>query len=598
MKKLGYLEIRELYLKHLKENGHTIIPSASIIPENDPTLLFINAGVTPLVPFIMGEEHPGGVRISNAQRCVRTIDLDVVGDNTHGTTFEMLGNWSLGDYFKEEALNITFKFITEKLKISPENIYVSVFEGNEVASIDQESIEIWSEIFKANGIEPTVGKNCRIQPLSASANWWGIDGGGPCGPTSEIFIDINENPNEIGDLENDDQRYIELGNNVFMQFFRDGDDISPLPRNNVDFGGGLDRMAATIQGVESFYDTDIFLPILNKVKELTNTGATEDSLIKSQRIIVDHIKAATWMVADGVEPSNTERGYILRRIIRRAIRQARTLGMDEGFTREVALIALQQFTPIYERLNTDAERIIQVIYDEEQKFNKTIENGLKQFERSLNQNGIITGEEAFRLYETYGFPIEITEELAEENGHSVDRISFDEAMKSHREKSQSASKGMFKGGLADTSEESTKLHTATHLLLAALYQILGDHIYQKGSNITPERLRLDFPNDAKLTPEQVEEVENLVNEQIKKDLSITWKEMSKDAALELVPYAAFADKYGEVVKVYTIGDESAPFSIEICNGPHVESTGKLGVFKIKKQENVGAGIKRIKAILN
>lgn len=598
MKKLGYLEIRELYLKHLESYGHTIIPSAPVVPENDPTLLFINAGVTPLVPFIMGEVHPGGTRLANSQRCVRTIDIDSVGDNTHGTTFEMLGNWSLGDYFKEEALKITFTFMVDVLEIPVEDIYVSVFEGNEVSPQDDKSIEIWSKIFKDHGVEPTVGKNCRIQPLSASSNWWGIDGGGPCGPTSEIFIDVESNPNQIGDLEADGQRYIELGNNVFMQFLREGDSITPLSRNNVDFGGGLDRLVLTIQGVESIFDTDIFVPIMDKVRELTKeTKLNEKEKVRAQRIIVDHIKAATWMVADGVEPSNTERGYILRRLIRRAVRQARLLGIEDGFTQEVSRVALSQFMTIYDRLSTDAERIIETIHKEEVKFNKTINNGLKQFEKSVGENNAISGVEAFRLYETYGFPIEITQELASERGISVDVEAFNEAMKQHRELSQTASRGMFKGGLADASDESTKLHTATHLLLAALYKIAGDHIYQKGSNITPDRLRLDFPNAEKLTPEQIQEIENMVNDQIKKDLPITMVEMSKADALAKVPYAAFADKYGDIVKVYTIGDESAPFSIEICNGPHVERTGLLGKFKITKQENVGAGIKRIKAEL-
>lgn len=587
MKNIPYLEIRKRYLEHLKKHNHTIIPSASLVPENNPSVLFVNAGMFPLIPYLTGEQHPSGVRLANSQRCLRTIDIDSVGDATHLTTFEMLGNWSLNDYFKEEAIRITVEFFVDELGFDFDKISASVFKGDENAPMDEVSIEVWKKIFKERGKDAKVGEDELIRPLGRDDNWWEPDGGGPCGPDSEIFFDMG------GAL-------VELGNNVFMEYLKQDDKYGPLGRHNVDFGGGLDRLAMISQGVSSVYETDIYLPILQKVKELS-----KEDFIRSQRIVADHIKAATWIIADGVVPGRTQREYILRRLIRRAIRHGKILGIEGNFTKEVAEIAITQFSPVHENLEVNRENILKVIDEEETKFNQTVERGLKEFEKIFaslsdkefkNENG-----ETFKLYETYGFPLEMSIEELNSKGVKFEeeeiRGRHEEAFNAHQEKSRESSKGLFKGGLADTSEMSTKYHTATHLLLAALYKVLGSHIQQRGSNITPERLRLDFPNDAKLTDEQLREVEDMVNKAISDGLEVKFEEMPKDEALKRAPYAAFGEKYADIVKLYTIGSPENPFSVEICGGPHVENTNELGHFKIVKQENVGAGVKRIKAVL-
>lgn len=602
MKKLGYLEIREKYLSFMKKNGHAILPSASIVPENDPTVLFANAGMFPLVPFLLGEKHPEGTRLANSQRCIRTVDIDEVGDLVHLTAFEMLGNWSLNDYFKDEAISLTIRFLVEELGFDINKIYGSVFEGNNDAPVDDEAIKVWQKIFKGYGIEAKFGANERIQPFNKKENWWELAGGGPCGPDAEIFIDTGKEPSvENSNLSTDGIKYIELGNNVFMQYLKDGDNYTPLGKHNVDFGGGLDRWAMILQGKDSVWEIDIYKPIMEKIEELS----TNSDEIKSKRIVVDHIKAATWIIADGVLPGRTEREYILRRLIRRAVRHGRVLGIKGEFTRVIGDLALTQFAPIYDVLESDREQILNILEEEEKKFNKTLEKGLREVEKLVEEVSDKSFKnlkgESFKLFETYGFPPELLIEELEKLEIDVDKDQFwsahEKAFKAHQDKSRSASKGMFKGGLADSSEESTKLHTATHLLLAALYKVLGDHIFQKGSNITAERLRLDFPNEAKLTPEQVLEVEDLVNEQIEKALPIDFIEMPKDDALTKVPYAAFSEKYSDIVKVYTIGEGDDIFSVEICNGPHVDNTSKLGTFKITKQKNVGAEVKRIKAVI-
>ena len=584
MKKLTYKEIRDKYIEFFKSQNHSEIPSSTLVPEDDPSVLFVNAGMFPLVPFLQGEEHPQGKRLTNSQRCLRTGDIEEVGDAYHCTTFEMLGNWSLNDYFKKEAINMTVKFFIEELEMEPERIYASIFEGEGEIPQDDESIEIWKEIFEKYNIEPTVGKEGRIRPLNREENWWGLPSGGPCGPDSEIFYKANN-----GEL-------VEVGNNVFMQYLLENGEYKPLGRHNVDFGGGLDRLTAVSQNVDSVFETDIYKPILDKVKEL----ATED-ILESERVITDHIKAATWIIMDGVVPGKSEQAYILRRIIRRAIRHGKKLGIENMFTREVGEIAIEQFKVIWPQLDKQKEHILNTLEEEEKKFNKTLKQGLKELEKVIEGNQQITGDISFKLYETYGFPIEITLEELHSRGIEINeeefKKNFETAKKQHQEQSRTASAGLFKGGLADTSEMSTKYHTTTHLLLAALREVLGDHVYQKGSNITPERLRLDYPNDSKLTPEQVEKVEQIVNEQIEKGLEISYEELPKEEALKLVPFAAFSEKYGDIIKVYYIGPKNNPFSVEICNGPHVSNISELGKFKIKKQENVGAGIKRIKAIL-
>jgi alanyl-tRNA synthetase len=604
---MTYKEIREKYIKFFKDNGHEEIPSAPLVPEDDPSVLFVNAGMFPLVPFLKGESHPKGTRLVNSQRSLRTGDIDLVGDAFHCTTFEMLGNWSLNDYFKKEAITLTVRFFVEELGLDINKIYATVFEGEGNIPQDSESIEVWKEIYKSYGIEANVGKGERIEPLGREDNWWGLATGGPCGPDSEIFYKLDN-----GEL-------VEIGNNVFMEYLLDSGEYKPLGRHNVDFGGGLDRIAAMMQGVNSFYETDIYKPIFDKVISLS-----KEDILESQRVITDHIKAATWVVMDGVLPSKSEQGYILRRLIRRSVRHGKKLGIEDLFTREVADIAIEQFKTIWPQLEEQKEHILNVIEEEEKAFNKTINDGLKMFDRKLvkvnftdyvnisdqikikndtgsNEIKIPTGNEAFSLYETYGFPIEMIIEELEKRNIPFDKETFikdfETAKQSHQEQSRSASAGMFKGGLADNSEMSTKYHTTTHLLLAALRKVLGDHVYQKGSNITPERLRLDFPNESKLTQEQVNEVENIINDVIEQGLDISFEEVEKEKALEMVPFAAFSEKYGDMVKVYTVGPKENPFSVEICNGPHVSNTKELGHFRIVKQENVAAGVKRIKAIL-
>ena len=594
MKNLSYNQIWQKYIEFFEKHGHQAIPSSPLVPENDPSVLFVNAGMFPLVPFLNGQEHPKGNRLVNIQRCIRTGDIDEVGDAFHCTAFIMLGNWSLNDYFKKEAIEMTVEFFVEELGLDINNIYASVFEGDNNAPQDTESIEVWKEIFSRYNIDAKVGKEERIQPFGKKENWWGLESGGPCGPDSEIFYDTGtEKCGDECNVSCNCGKYVEIGNNVFMQYLKTGEQILPLGRHNVDFGGGLERLAGLLQSVDSVYEIDTYRPITEKVR-----GLSKVENIESQRIIVDHLKAATWIVMDGVEPSRSQQGYILRRLIRRAIRHGKKLGIEKPFTREVAEIAIEQFKDTWEELATQKEHILNIIEEEEIKFGKTLNSGLRVLEKMLKKNSQVTGKDAFLLYETYGLPLELTEEILKEKEIGIEnREDFKKAEEEHQEKSRTASKGLFKGGLADTSEMSTKYHTASHLLLAALRKVLGNHVYQKGSNITPERLRMDYPNDAHLTDEQVKEVEDMVNEQIKKGLTVGKKEMPKEEALKVVPFAAFSERYPDIVNVYYIGPEENPFSIEICNGPHVENIKDLGIFKISKQENVGAGVKRIKAVL-
>ena len=580
MKNLKYKDIREKYIQFFVKNNHKEIPSAPLVPEDDPSVLFVNAGMFPLVPFLKGAKHPAGNRLVNSQRCIRTVDIDIVGDPYHLTALEMLGNWSLNDYFKKEAIKLTVEFFVEELGLDINSIYATVFEGEEDIPLDTKSIEIWKEIFHSYGIEARVGKGERIEPKGRKENWWGLESGGPCGPDSEIFY---KTENEL----------VEIGNNVFMEYLLEDGVYKPLGRHNVDFGGGLDRITAMIQQVDSVFETDIHMPILQRVKDIS-----KKELIESERIVTDHIKAATWIIMDGVIPGNSKQGYVLRRLIRRAVRHGKNLNIDKMFTKEIAEIAIDQFKSIYPNLEKEKEHILRVIDEEERKFNQTIENGLKILEEMLEEKSQITGQDAFTLYETYGFPIEITEEILKEKGLKIKNLEgFEQAKDEHIKKSRTAAAGMFKGGLADTSEKTVQYHTATHLLLAALRKVLGEHIYQKGSNITTERLRLDYPADEKLTENQIKEVEDIVNQAIIKAYDVSFKEMLKEEALQLVPFAAFNEKYGDKVKVYYVGPQDKPFSTEICNGPHVKNTSELGKFRIKKQENIGSSTKRIKAVL-
>ena len=594
MRNLTYSDLKREYLQFFKSKNHAEIPSASLIPEDDPSVLFVNAGMFPLVPFLKGEKHPLGNRLTNSQRCLRTGDIEEVGDAFHCTTFEMLGNWSLNDYFKREAIEMTMEFFVEVLGIDITKVYASVFAGEESIPKDSLSTEVWKEIFSKYGINARVGKGERIQEFGKDNNWWGLSTGGPCGPDSEIFFDTDKKPcGDNCDISCNCGKYIEIGNNVFMEYLLENGAYLPLGKHNVDFGGGLERLVMISQNVDSFYDIDIYKPILEKVKLLSKIQN-----IQSQRVVVDHIKASTWIIADGITPSNTMQGYILRRLIRRSMRHARILGIESDFVSIVGNICINQFREAFPKLEEKRDEILNTLELEEKKFNKTLEKGLKELDVLIKRNTVISGEDIFRMYETYGLPKEVTEEILKEKNVNISDIdTFEKAKLEHQKRSQTSSAGIFKGGLADTSEMSTKYHTTSHLLLSALRKVLGEHVYQKGSNITPDRLRLDFPNKNRLTDEQIKDIETLVNNAIEQSLSVTYEEVTKEEALKLVPFAAFEEKYGDTVKLYTIGNPDNPFSIEICNGPHVSNTSVLGKFKIVKQESVGAGIKRIKAIL-
>ena len=589
MKHLTGAELRNLYIEFFKQNGHTEIKSAPLVPEHDPTVLFTTAGMHPLVPFLLGEKHPGGKRLVNYQKCIRTGDIEEVGNPTHLTFFEMLGNWSLGDYFKEEAIQWSYEFLTGShwLDIDPGRIAISVFEGDDDAPRDEEAAQIW--------LRAGIPKE-RVFYLPKSENWWGPAGQtGPCGPDTEMFFITDAKPNgPDSNPANDTARYIEIWNDVFMQYNKNADGTySLLEQKNVDTGMGLERTTAVLQGKTDNYETELFSPIMDKVAELAKT---ED--LRMRRIITDHIRAAAFMIADGVLPLNVDQGYVLRRIIRRAIRFGKRLGIDERFTARIAEVVIGIFGDVYQELSQNSEKITHALSEEEDKFEKTLPKGIKEFERIRDRlakkgENTIPGGEAFELYATYGFPIEMTQDMADENGLIVDMEGFDAASRKHQELSRAGAEQRFSGGLADQSEKTTRLHTATHLLQAALRKVLGDHVYQKGSNITAERLRFDFSHPEKMTAEQKVEVERLVNEVIQQSVEVTIEEMTVDEANEAGAIGVFEAKYGEKVKVYSVGD----FSKEICGGPHVKNVSELGAFKIKKEESSSAGVRRIKAVL-
>lgn len=598
-------ELRTKYLEFFKLKGHRIIPSASVVPENDPTVLFTTAGMHPLVPYLMGEIHPQGKRLVDSQKCIRTGDIDDVGDNRHCTFFEMLGNWSLGDYFKKEAIAWSWEFLTDEkwLGLDPKRIYVTVFAGDENSSADNESIEAWKEQFKNAGIEAEVcGENekakvdSRIFLLGAKDNWWGPAGEtGPCGPCSEMFYDVRPEEGALTGKTHeqwvDEFRIMEIWNDVFMEFNK----VAPgkferMAHQNVDTGMGLERTITVLSGKENVFDTDLFLPIIAKIEELSEKKYSDgnEEIKKSMRIIADHIKASVFIIADGIEPSNTERGYVLRRLIRRAIRQGHLLGISNHFVVEIAKVIQKMYGEVYPEILK--EKVLSELQKEEDKFRKTLENGLREFEKYKELNGKV----AFDLYQTYGFPIELTKELAKEKNIEVNEEEFNKELKKHQDLSRTASAGMFKGGLADNKEETTQLHTAAHLMLAGLRKVLGEHVHQKGSNINGERLRFDFSHGEKMTDEEKKAVENYVNEAISAKIPVEMKEMSLDEAKANGAEGAFENKYGEVVKVYKIEG----YSNEICGGPHVENTGDIkGVFKIVKEESSSAGVRRIKAVI-
>ncbi|MFW6250825.1 MAG: alanine--tRNA ligase [Alkalispirochaetaceae bacterium] len=590
-------ELRRKYIDFFKSKGHAEISGASLIPENDPTVLFTTAGMHPLVPYILGQEHPAGNRLVNYQKCIRTGDIEEVGDTSHLTFFEMLGNWSLGDYFKDGAIKMSYEFLTseEWLGISPEKISVTVFAGDEEVPADEESASIWESL----GIPRE-----RIHFLSRKDNWWGPAGQtGPCGPDSEMFVDTGVEGSRESRPGVSDGKWLEIWNDVFMQYNKQADGTyTKLERTCVDTGMGIERTIAILQGKKSVYDTEVFQPIIHAIERVSGTtyGGSASDQDRSIRIIADHVRTGTFILGDekSVTPSNVGQGYILRRLIRRAVRHGRKLGLDGPFLTEPAKEVLQIYTGPYPILEQHRDLILTELHKEEEKFLTTLQKGEREFEKLLpnllkSKEKVIPGRIAFKLYDTYGFPVEITEELASEHGLTVDRTGFDAAFAKHQELSKSDTKTTFKGGLADHSEQTTKLHTATHLMHQALRDVLGTHVSQKGSNITPERLRFDFSHPEKMSPEQVREVEEIVNEKIREDLPVTVETKSLEEARKEGALAFFGDKYDEVVKVYSIGD----YSKEVCGGPHVERTGQIGSFRILKEQSSSQGVRRIKAVV-
>ena len=594
MKKMTSGELRSMWLNFFESKGHAVIPSASVIPENDPTVLFTTAGMHPLVPYLLGSKHPAGTRLTDVQKCIRTGDIDEVGDASHLTFFEMLGNWSLGDYFKKEMIAWSWEFLTspEYLGLDKDKLAFTVFEGEGDIPRDEEAANYWME----NGV-----KKENIYFLPREHNWWGPAGQtGPCGPDTEMFI-IKDQPPCGPDCSPACScgRFLEIWNDVFMQYNKQKDGtFIPLKQKNVDTGMGLERTICVLTGKKTVYETDAFTDILAKIAELSGKeyGADEETT-KAFRIIADHMRTSTFILGDdrGVSPSNTDQGYILRRLIRRAVRYGMQLGMPDGFTCEIAKVIINQYKNAYPELERNAAFVIDQLTLEEGRFARTLKQGNKEFDKVASRaaDGKIDGETAFHLYDTYGFPIEMTVELAKERNLTVDTAGFEEAFRKHQELSHQGAEQKFKGGLADTSEETARLHTATHLLHAALRKVLGDEVAQKGSNITAERLRFDFSFGRKVTKDELAQVEKMVNEAIQAKVPVVCEEMTVPEAKEKGAIGLFESKYGEKVRTYKMGD----YSFEICGGPHAQNTGDLGTFKIQKEESSSAGVRRIKAVL-
>jgi len=617
-------DIRKKYIEFFKARGHKEIKSASLVPENDPTTLFTSSGMQPLVSYLLGQPHPLGKRLVDSQKCFRSQDIDEVGDTSHTTFFEMLGNWSLGDYFKEDQLRWLFTFLTDELRLEPYKLYVTVFKGDKNIRVDKgsviqsltpdvESVDIWKRLFKEKGIEAK--ENERIYYYPAGNNWWSRTGepenmpvGEPGGPDSEVFYDFGEELklHEHSKYKNEKchpncqcGRFMEIGNSVFMQYQKQADgSLKELKQKSVDFGGGLERLTAAVNNLQDIFLIDSFFPIIHAIENVTNIQYGKDvEQTKAMRVIADHMKAAVFMIADGVVPGNKAQGYFLRRLIRRSLLYSKQLGIWnkwDYFGDLVAPIA-SEYETIYPNVSQKQKEIRDMILDEAKRFGKTVDKGLKEIEKL----DTISGKDAFILYETYGFPWELTQEIVTKKGQKIDREEFEKEFLKHKELSRTASSGMFKGGLADTSVETTKLHTATHLLHQALRMVLGNHVSQKGSNITVERLRFDFSHPKKVTDEELKKTEAIVNEKIKENLPVTYEEMDKDEALKRGALGFFVEKYGDRVKVYTVGDPKGNyFSREICGGPHVNFTGELGHFTIIKEESAASGIRRIYARLD
>jgi alanyl-tRNA synthetase len=638
-------EIRKKYLEFFAGKGHKVLPRALLVPQDDPTTLFTGSGMQPLVPYLLGVEHPEGRRLTDSQTCFRADDMDEVGDNRHTTFFEMLGNWSLGDYFKAEQLPWFWEFLTKEIGLKPEKLYVSCFIGDEKAGVpkDTESAEIWKKLFADAGIEAKdvdsnpeqeMPEGTRIFYYDASKNWWSREGapsnmaeGEPGGPDSEVFYDFgtphDEKYGKYCHPNCDCGRFLEIGNSVFMSYKRTKDGVEPLAKPNVDFGGGLERIAAAAIDSPDMFKISLIWPVIKKLEQIS--GKKYEDNQTAMRVIADHLRAATFLAVDSVTPSNKEQGYVLRRLLRRAIRFALEIGIEQELCEQVVPTVVELYEADFTEVEKRKEPAVKAFAAEEKLFRQTLRNGLRVFEKitsvivyqnkktgetkeeiveqSRPKDLELGGGDIFMLYDTYGFPVELSKEEASRRGIKVadnaDEV-FKELMKQQRERSQTAGKGVFRGGLADSSEQVVKYHTATHLMYQALKQILGDHVVQRGSNITAERIRFDFSNPEKVTPEQQKQIEDIVNQVIAEDLPVTWKEENTAEALKTAS-GAFGDKYGDKVKVYTVGDPAKPFSREVCGGPHVEHTGQIGEggkkFKIIKEEASSAGVRRIKAIL-
>ena len=582
---MNAIDIRNKYLNFFKKHGHAIIPSAPLIPENDPSVLFTTAGMQPLVPYLLGEKHPQGKRLTDYQKCVRTVDIDEVGDNRHLTYFEMLGNWSLGDYFKEESIKMSFEFLTKELEIPVEKLSVTVFAGDQDAPRDEESARIWKQVGMPED---------HIYYFGKEDNWWIAGEEGPCGPDTEMFYDTGKEacgPN--CDPSCGCGKYVEIWNNVFMEYYKNKDGYTKLKQKNVDTGLGLERINMLLQGKETPYDTEIFKPVMDELSKLA-----KKDYIESRRIVAEHLRSSMMIICDGGRPSNVDRGYVLRRLIRRMTRHLNKLEIDLNELSNLIELNIETLSQMYPELVKNKELIKQVLIEEKDKFVKTLAHGEREFEKVIKKmkeenKKLLDGQTVFKLYDTYGFPPEVTGDLAKEQGYEIDMTEFNKLFKEHQEKSRLGSEQKFKGGLADQNEQTIAYHTATHLLHKALQIVLGKHATQKGSNITAERLRFDFAHPQKVTKEQLEQVEKIVNEQINRNLPVTCEEMTLEEAKKSGAMGLFENKYGDKVKVYTIGD----FSKEICGGPHVTNTKGMGTFKIKKEEASSSGVRRIKAVL-
>lgn len=622
-------EIRNAYLKFFEDRGHNVIPRALLVPQNDPTTLFTGSGMQPLIPYLLGEPHPLGTRLVDSQTCIRAQDIDEVGDNSHTTFFEMLGNWSLGDYDKEQQVRWFFEFIVDVVGLDPSKLYVSVFIGDEKNGIprDDATASVWKELFKSKGVTAEIAEigsqkdgdkrgiksGERIFFYDDGENWWSRNGGiattpigDPCGPDSEVFYDFGEQHHDssFGKAHpaSDSPRFMEIGNQVFMQYRRMSDgSFAPLDKQNIDYGGGLERIAAAAIDSPDVYKISLLWPIIEHLEGIS--GKKYESHTNAMRVIADHLRGATFLAVDGVQPSNKEQGYVMRRLLRRAIRYAFDLGIEQNFFENLVPVIADLYHDDYPEVAARRDEVVTVLVREEKAFRQTLRKGLQQLQRFAGIE--LTGEKLFTLYDTYGFPVELSTEEAFRQDISLAhnwREQFDAKMQEQRQRSQTAAKGTFKGGLEGDSLQHKKYHTATHLMYRALKNVLGDHVIQRGSNITEERLRFDFSHSEKMTSEQIKQVEDIVNEQIENDLPVSWREENTKEALASGVSGAFGDKYGEVVKVYSIGDpDHNPYSREICGGPHVDHTGQLGEdgkrFKIAKEESSSAGVRRIKAVL-